>query len=39
MKKVYKLNLNKFGVFLATIAVFGLWVYISIEILKQFAGM
>lgn len=43
MKRVYKLNLNKFVVFLGkglyVLAVFALGVYVAIEMLLGLAGM
>ena len=39
MRKVYKLNLNKFGIFILTVATFALLEYVIIEILLGLAGM
>lgn len=37
--KTYKLNLNKFSVFVVTVATLALWAWIAKEILLGLAGM
>ena len=37
--KTYKLNLNKFAVFVLTVATFTAWAWITKEILLGLAGM
>ena len=39
MKKVYKLNLNKFAVFVLLVGTIVMWGYLTIEILLGLAGM